>query len=350
MKFWEKKGPSLGVIQPSRPHERSPSAPKFEDQSQEETLRQERCARRDAWELTRSVQKLNKKHKATCFSPSDVWCLPAPSSVKPEENEFVVDSGASMHMISRRALNSAELEIVRVSRYPTKVRAASGKCKRTRMQQSTSTIWIYSRRKSSSRTRRQLLSLGKSLRKSLTCSHGWTRGQKPHLFKHGRKTPCNTENYVPIVVLGWSTESSSSSAESTSSTPVSQDGMRDNSTLPRAAKTRSRRKRREGREDLEQDPNKNKKNRDNDETQGDQLYDLPEPLTEKLPPKGKRKQAALTSRLIKNLHQEVSGKHSIFTHFPKDRKCEVWKRTESTSSRKNGDLITANHKSSQRGA
>ena len=43
------KGPSLGVIQVKNPHQRSPYAPKFEDRSQEETERQERCARGDAW-------------------------------------------------------------------------------------------------------------------------------------------------------------------------------------------------------------------------------------------------------------------------------------------------------------
>ena len=37
-------------------------------------------------------------------------CLPAPSVIKPEEGEFVVDSGASLHMLSRNDLNSVELE------------------------------------------------------------------------------------------------------------------------------------------------------------------------------------------------------------------------------------------------
>ena len=108
----------MGAIQPSRLHERSPYVPKFEDLSQEETLRQERCARRDAWELTKSFHKLNKKHKATFFSPSLDWCLPTPSTIKPKATEFVVDSGASMHMLSKKDLNSGELETVRESRNP----------------------------------------------------------------------------------------------------------------------------------------------------------------------------------------------------------------------------------------
>ena len=78
------EGPSQG-IQHSEPHERSPYSPKFEDRSEEETLKQERCARRVAWEMARSILKLTDKEKATFYSPSEIWCLPAPSSTKPTE-------------------------------------------------------------------------------------------------------------------------------------------------------------------------------------------------------------------------------------------------------------------------
>ena len=44
----------------------------------------------------------------------------------PEEREFVVDSGASMRMVSRKDLNSAELETVRASKSPTTVVTANG--------------------------------------------------------------------------------------------------------------------------------------------------------------------------------------------------------------------------------
>ena len=55
--------------------------------------------------------KLKEKHeRAAFFSPSENWCLPAPSNLKPEEREFVVDSGASMHMISKQDLNSSEMD------------------------------------------------------------------------------------------------------------------------------------------------------------------------------------------------------------------------------------------------
>ena len=42
-----------------------------------------------------------------------------------EEREFVVESGSSMHMLSKKDLNAAELETARVSRTPTKVVTAN---------------------------------------------------------------------------------------------------------------------------------------------------------------------------------------------------------------------------------
>ena len=50
----------------------------------------------------------------------------AASTIKPEEREFVVDSGASSHMVSRKDLNSAELETVRISKSPTSLVTANG--------------------------------------------------------------------------------------------------------------------------------------------------------------------------------------------------------------------------------
>ena len=103
--------PSLGVICPGDPHQRNHNAPKFEDRSQEETERQEQGAREAAWKMARCILKLKKeKHKTTFFPPSGNRCLPSPSTIKPEVREFAVDSGASMHMISKKDLTSAELE------------------------------------------------------------------------------------------------------------------------------------------------------------------------------------------------------------------------------------------------
>ena len=76
--------------------------------------------------MAKSILQHKEKDEATFYSPSEVWCLPAPSLTKPEEIEFVVDSGASLHMLSTKDLNSAELESIRVSRNPARVITANG--------------------------------------------------------------------------------------------------------------------------------------------------------------------------------------------------------------------------------
>ena len=47
-------------------------------------------------------------------------------------------------------------------------------------------------------------------------SYEWINGQKPHLIKNCIRIQCNTENFVPILVPGLSTSSSSSLLSSTS--------------------------------------------------------------------------------------------------------------------------------------
>ena len=97
------QNPSLGYACPGEPHKRSPNAPKFEDRSQEETEWQEQGAREAAWKLAKNVFKLKEHERATFFSSPENRCLPA-SKLKPEEREFVVDSGASMHIFSKKGL------------------------------------------------------------------------------------------------------------------------------------------------------------------------------------------------------------------------------------------------------
>ena len=51
IKIRERKGPSREIVQQFETHDRNLCAPKFEEWSQEETLHQEGCARRAAWDL-----------------------------------------------------------------------------------------------------------------------------------------------------------------------------------------------------------------------------------------------------------------------------------------------------------
>ena len=105
------QNPSLGYFCPGEPHERSPNAPKFQDRSQEETEWQEQGAREAAWKLAKSVLELKEHERAAFFSSPENRCLPA-STLKPEEKEFVVDSGASVHMISKKDPSKAEMDIL----------------------------------------------------------------------------------------------------------------------------------------------------------------------------------------------------------------------------------------------
>ena len=108
------------------PHQRSPNALKFEDISQEQTERQKRCARSKVWNLARTYTSSKKKTRLHSIFPRRNGYSRLASTPESDEREFVVDSGASMHMVSKRDFNSAELEIMRTSRSPTTVMTANG--------------------------------------------------------------------------------------------------------------------------------------------------------------------------------------------------------------------------------
>ena len=172
------QNPSLGYICPGDPHQRSPNAPKLEDRSQEDTEWQEQSAREAAWKLAKSVHK-KEKNKATFFSPSENRCLPA-STLKPEEREFVVDSGASMHRISKKDLSDAEMDTLTKSCSPTIVITANGEV------QTHEEATVYVKELEIFLTMKVLentpavLSLGSFAMKN-GYSYEWINGQKPHL-------------------------------------------------------------------------------------------------------------------------------------------------------------------------
>ena len=144
IKIRERMGPRQGIVRKCEPQEHNPCAPKFQDRTLQENLQQERCAQREAWDLATNVYQLKAKHKDTFYSPTEAWVRRAPSSKKPEKRDFVVDSRASMHMLRREDLNSAELETPRKFRNPTTVNTANEKCKQMRRHKKTFTILIFS--------------------------------------------------------------------------------------------------------------------------------------------------------------------------------------------------------------
>ena len=71
--------------------------------------------------LLKYIYKLKEKDKAAFYFRAEEWVLPAASTEEPEEREFVVDSGASMHMVSKE-----DRKTMRTSRSPTTVMTANG--------------------------------------------------------------------------------------------------------------------------------------------------------------------------------------------------------------------------------
>ena len=377
------------MICPGDPHQRNPNAPKFEDRSQEETERQERCAGEAAWKLTKSVLKLKEQERATFFSPSENWRLPAPSNLKLEEREFVVDSGASMHMITKKDLNSAEMDTLTKSCSPTIVITGTGEVQT----HEEATVYvkelvIFLTVKVFENTP-AVLSLGKLCDEN-GYSYEWINGQNPHLIKNGIRIPCNTENFVPIVVPGLS--SSSSGSSSTSRTPMRQEShCSSSSSSSSSSPTVSEIQNRERGDQTESDispvhvsttvddrsvrPDDNQANKipkpnkkESKQKHSDSLCsEIPEWLQEfrenlvddEIPVHGdSHASSSHEPSLEPTLTRSADlGKHSVYTHFPKDRNCEICQRTKikRAACRRRiggavpraenfGDLITADQK------
>ena len=129
--------------------------------------------------------KLNNLDKATFYSPVEERWIPAATSLLPEDREFVVDSGARMHMLGKRDLSLDEKDTVRRSRPPTVVMTANGEV------QTFEEAQIYGHDLGLFLTVQLLnespavLSLGK-----LCDDHGysyeWVSGQKPRLTTEGK--------------------------------------------------------------------------------------------------------------------------------------------------------------------
>ena len=75
-----------------------------------------------------SIYKLKNSDKTTFYIPGEAKVMSTPiASKRPEEREFVVGSGASMHMMSKQELSSEEMGAVKRFRNPAVVLTANGK-------------------------------------------------------------------------------------------------------------------------------------------------------------------------------------------------------------------------------
>ena len=221
-----------------------------------------------------------RKTKLHLYFPAEECVLPAASTKELEEREFVVDLGASMHMVSKEDLNSAELETMRTTKSPTTVMTANGE--------------VQTREKGTAHVKQLDLFVKVMLVEETPTvlylvklcedhgfSHHWTSGQKLILTKKGNKIDCNISNYVPFVVPGFST-SSSATPTPTSSSSASQDSVFDvNRYTEKPVQERSASTSEELRGKPLHKPaeteNKNK-NEGREEVESDQLHDLPDRL------------------------------------------------------------------------
>ena len=158
-----------------------------------------------------------------------------------------------MHMFSRKDMNSADLETVRVSRSPTTVVTANGEVQtKKRNDRVCRRIGLIC---DSTASRRYTSHWENSVKITDIPSSGQVASNHK-LIKDGRRVKCNTENYVPIDVPGLST-SSSISATPTSPTSVLQEAKHPAST--RSESTSCRR--------MNQQKTKKKKRRHRDRTE-----------------------------------------------------------------------------------
>ena len=296
---------------------------------------------------------------------SEKWCLPALSKTKLEERDFLVDSGASMHMISRNGLNPGEMETVTTSRYPTTVITANGEV------QTHEEATVHVRELDMFLTVKiiedtpAVLSLGK-----LCEDHGysceWTNGQKPCLIKNGVRIQRNAENYVPIVVPCLSTGFSSSSSDSTPPTSLPQEST-GSTPIPASVECES------ADEPARRDPSVNTTNNPKPKNM---RITIRYGTTHYFPKyrNGCKNSGSISwmkalrnlmnhtrvfsrNLLLEPLRRVVPGDHSVETHFPKDRNCEIGQRTKITRTpcrrhtggvvpraQNFGGLITADHK------
>ena len=271
-----------------------------------------------------------------------------------------------MHMISKKDLNSAEMDILTKSCSPTIVITANGEVQT----HEEATVYVKELEKFLTI---KVLELGK-----LCDEHGysyeWINGQKLHLIENGIRMQCNTETFVPIVVPGLSSSSSSSLPSSTSVTPSRQEinhptSSSSSSTWPTTTvssdcETRER----EDLSGINSHPAPVLSSHVEDMERGDALcsdvrewlQEFRENLVDDRVPERRDSHASSSHEpsLEPTPTRSVDlGKHSVYTHFPEDRNCEICKRTKLTRAscrRRIGgvipraenfcDLITADHK------
>ena len=135
------------------------------------------------------------------------------------KESLYVDSGASMHMVSEKDLNSAELETMRTSRSPTTVMTANGEVRTNKERDGIcQTIGLIRQCYVSSRNSRSAF-IGETLWRTWVHLPLEKRSKTTFLIKNGKRIECRyIELWYHFVVPGISASSSSTTPSSASST------------------------------------------------------------------------------------------------------------------------------------
>ena len=242
--------------------------------------------------------------------------MPACIKLKPEEREFVVDSGASMHMISKKDLSKAEMDTLTKSCSPTIVITANGEVQ----------------------TQEEAIVYVKELDIFLTSHSSSSSSTSPSSPTVGDLSVREREDVTDSDI---------------SPVPVSQ-FVDDRSGKPEQTQANIT-------------PKTNKKETTIERGNPCADFEIPEWLQEfrenlvddEIPLQGGSHASSSHEASLEPIakRREDLGKHNVHTHFPKDRNCEICKRTKITRApcrRRNGeavpradnfgDLITADHK------
>ena len=111
----EKKGPSLGQIQVKPQHQRSPYAIKIWGQVPwRDWKTRAMCPKQGLESCQKHLEAQRERQNYILLACGTVGLLVA-SAQEPEEREFVVDSGASMQMVSKKDFNSGDHEDIEES-------------------------------------------------------------------------------------------------------------------------------------------------------------------------------------------------------------------------------------------
>ena len=355
-------------------------------------------------------KKLKEKHKTAFFSPSENWCLLAPSNPQ----TWGTRTCCRLRSVDAHDQHKG-LEFCWNGYFDDFEKSYDGHNSQWWSADAwRATLFVKELEKFLTMKLLEDTPAVLSLRK-LCDEHGysyeWINGQKPHLNKNGIRIQCNTENFVPIVVPDLSTSSSSSLLSSTSMTPSRQEidhltsSSRSSTSPTMTSSTVSsdsvvRQERRDPcgidhypatvsskhverhergdpcssgipEEQVLTKPTKNpkpNKNEDHDQVRRDPCHsDMPEWLQE-------FRENLVDDRVLEHRDSHASSshelsseptparsvdlcKHSVKTHFPKDRNCEICQRTKITRApcrrriggvvlraENFGDLTAADHK------